>query len=71
MDVNYGGSTGMLSEFEQFILLTSIILGSGQTFHLLFIVIQFCCILFTAYKISKFMLYFSPLSLVTLHSINI
>lgn len=37
VDVNYGGSTGMLSEVEQFILLTSIFLGSGQTFHLLFI----------------------------------
>lgn len=35
VDVNYGGSTGMLSEFEQFIL-TSIFLVFGQTFHLLF-----------------------------------
>lgn len=36
VDVNYGGSTGMLSEFEKFIL-TSRFLGFGQNFHLLFI----------------------------------
>lgn len=37
VDVNYGGSSGMLSEFEQFIFhLTSILLRFRQFFYLLF-----------------------------------